>query len=49
MLQIIFKMIIFIQVGYCIFEGKDEAMASRGAIFQSVAGRESGVTFLVTF
>jgi hypothetical protein len=28
-------------------EGKDEAMASRGAIFQSVAGRESGVTVLV--
>ena len=30
-----------------IHEGKDEAMASRGVIFQSVAGRESGVTVLV--
>ena len=30
-----------------IYEGKDEAMASRGVIFQSVAGRESGVTVLV--
>ena len=32
-------------LGTC--EGKDEAMASRGVIFQSVAGRESGVTVLV--
>jgi hypothetical protein len=30
-----------------IHEGKDEAMASGRVIFQSVAGRESGVTFLV--
>jgi hypothetical protein len=30
-----------------IHEGKDEAMASGGVIFHSVAGRESGVTFLV--
>jgi hypothetical protein len=30
-----------------VHEGKDEAMASRGVIFQSVAGRESGVTVLV--
>ena len=28
-------------------EGKDEAIGSRGVIFQSVAGRESGVTVLV--
>ena len=30
-----------------IHEGKDEAIGSRGVIFQSVAGRESGVTVLV--
>ena len=30
-----------------IHEGKDEAMASGGVIFHSVAGRESGVIVLV--
>jgi len=37
------KKIFFIYMYVC--EGKDEAMASGRVIFQSVAGRESGVIF----